>query len=134
MIRRPPRSTLFPYTTLFRSERRIARGRLLHTDDRGGSMTALVRGELIKATTTRTMLGYALTAIALSIIAVLVVTQTEDLVSVSQKEAALSGGPIVLLLFGIVGAAGEYRHRTAAPAALVSPGRGRFLTRSEERR
>src|SRR5258707_600562 len=25
MIRRPPRSTLFPYTTLFRSQRRIAR-------------------------------------------------------------------------------------------------------------
>src|SRR5258705_9008072 len=27
MIRRPPRSTLFPYTTLFRSARRAARGR-----------------------------------------------------------------------------------------------------------
>src|SRR3712207_9161303 len=27
MIRRPPRSTLFPYTTLFRSERRRDRGR-----------------------------------------------------------------------------------------------------------
>src|SRR2546430_8876217 len=26
MIRRPPRSTLFPYTTLFRSRRRPARG------------------------------------------------------------------------------------------------------------
>src|SRR5258708_39226038 len=26
MIRRPPRSTLFPYTTLFRSGRRLARG------------------------------------------------------------------------------------------------------------
>src|SRR3712207_7266524 len=28
MIRRPPRSTLFPYTTLFRSERLRERGRL----------------------------------------------------------------------------------------------------------
>src|SRR2546421_12602819 len=28
MIRRPPRSTLFPYTTLFRSPRRIAAGSL----------------------------------------------------------------------------------------------------------
>src|SRR3712207_7107093 len=27
MIRRPPRSTLFPYTTLFRSRRRVAPGR-----------------------------------------------------------------------------------------------------------
>src|SRR2546429_5364870 len=26
MIRRPPRSTLFPYTTLFRSEREVAAG------------------------------------------------------------------------------------------------------------
>src|SRR5256885_3348015 len=29
MIRRPPRSTLFPYTTLFRSQHRNERGRLL---------------------------------------------------------------------------------------------------------
>src|SRR5687767_15497143 len=29
MIRRPPRSTLFPYTTLFRSERDRARGRVM---------------------------------------------------------------------------------------------------------
>src|SRR3712207_7317110 len=28
MIRRPPRSTLFPYTTLFRSQRRVHPGRL----------------------------------------------------------------------------------------------------------
>src|SRR3712207_8189624 len=28
MIRRPPRSTLFPYTTLFRSLRLVTRGRL----------------------------------------------------------------------------------------------------------
>src|SRR2546427_12683075 len=30
MIRRPPRSTLFPYTTLFRSERRYRLGPRLH--------------------------------------------------------------------------------------------------------
>src|SRR4051794_41556928 len=34
MIRRPPRSTLFPYTTLFRSER-----------DRAGEVGGVVRGE-----------------------------------------------------------------------------------------
>src|SRR2546430_9574173 len=28
MIRRPPRSTLFPYTTLFRSQARLGRGQL----------------------------------------------------------------------------------------------------------
>src|SRR3712207_9470713 len=30
MIRRPPRSTLFPYTTLFRSDRAPARARRVH--------------------------------------------------------------------------------------------------------
>src|SRR5256885_9238816 len=36
MIRRPPRSTLFPYTTLFRSllEHRPHLGRLAHDDER----------------------------------------------------------------------------------------------------
>src|SRR2546430_10898258 len=33
MIRRPPRSTLFPYTTLFRSPNRTARIALLHYSD-----------------------------------------------------------------------------------------------------
>src|SRR2546421_4159604 len=42
MIRRPPRSTLFPYTTLFRS---LARGaQLLHLTDRRG-----VRAEAVAA-------------------------------------------------------------------------------------
>src|SRR3989442_8206118 len=34
MIRRPPRSTLFPYTTLFRSSSRICRNRCGHVDCR----------------------------------------------------------------------------------------------------
>src|SRR2546430_12500060 len=35
MIRRPPRSTLFPYTTLFRSEVYVSRARTLEDSDRG---------------------------------------------------------------------------------------------------
>src|SRR2546425_8775522 len=47
MIRRPPRSTLFPYTTLFRSHReqqvRVVR-HLLHADvDRAGDAPDLLR-------------------------------------------------------------------------------------------
>src|SRR2546429_5760263 len=40
MIRRPPRSTLFPYTTLFRSEAQINRANLngTVTDPSGGSV------------------------------------------------------------------------------------------------
>src|SRR5687767_15776240 len=40
MIRRPPRSTLFPYTTLFRSERHLMRGVDAHVD--GDDLAAVV--------------------------------------------------------------------------------------------
>src|SRR5256885_7321159 len=36
MIRRPPRSTLFPYTTLFRSLPRVGSGGTIHDEDGGG--------------------------------------------------------------------------------------------------
>src|SRR3712207_8163532 len=40
MIRRPPRSTLFPYTTLFRSARWLLRGdRAARQPPRGGHLT-----------------------------------------------------------------------------------------------
>src|SRR2546429_10031593 len=39
MIRRPPRSTLFPYTTLFRSERDLAAARDLQADPDAGIRT-----------------------------------------------------------------------------------------------
>src|SRR2546429_9300006 len=48
MIRRPPRSTLFPYTTLFRSirERCITTGRAApHAKPSASSRTSLVRSE-----------------------------------------------------------------------------------------
>jgi ABC-2 type transport system permease protein len=90
-------------------------------------MTALLRGELIKAVTTRTMFGYAALGVALSIANILILTLTDDLVTVSDKQGAIAGLPILLILFGIVGAAGEYRHRTAAPAALAAGGRRGML-------
>src|SRR3989441_2789231 len=44
MIRRPPRSTLFPYTTLFRSRRgsRRAHGNLLPGRGRGSSVSSII--------------------------------------------------------------------------------------------
>src|SRR3712207_7775672 len=41
MIRRPPRSTLFPYTTLFRSRRQVVAARRLVA----GAVAAQVRGD-----------------------------------------------------------------------------------------
>src|SRR3712207_7207413 len=43
MIRRPPRSTLFPYTTLFRSEREIE---ALEAEGRDSARLDALRGEL----------------------------------------------------------------------------------------
>src|SRR2546429_4248634 len=43
MIRRPPRSTLFPYTTLFRSTRRL--GRRAEARDCGGGPPGALRSE-----------------------------------------------------------------------------------------
>ena len=91
-------------------------------------MTALLRGELIKTVTTRTVFAYAALGAALAIANVLILTLTGDLATVEDKESAIAGLPMLLILFGLVGAAGEYRHRTAAPAALATGGRrGRLL-------
>jgi ABC-2 type transport system permease protein len=90
-------------------------------------MSAL-RGELIKTVTTRTVLGYAVVGVALALANVLIMTLSQDLVTVAEKREAIAGLPILLVLFAIVGGAGEYRHRTAAPAALMAGGdRGRLL-------
>src|SRR3712207_8872101 len=40
MIRRPPRSTLFPYTTLFRSERRLVAHLRRHAPEKRGHLGA----------------------------------------------------------------------------------------------
>jgi ABC-2 type transport system permease protein len=88
-------------------------------------MTALVRGELIKTTTTRTAAAYAVLALALAVASVLltILPASGELGTLAEKKEAIAGAPILMLLLALVGAAGEYRHRTAAPAALVS-GRG----------
>jgi ABC-2 type transport system permease protein len=91
-------------------------------------MTGLLRGELIKTVTTRTLFGYAALGLALAIANVLIMTLSKDLLTVADKQEAIAGLPMLLILFGLVGAAGEYRHRTAAPAALAAGGRrGRLL-------
>src|SRR5690242_21050599 len=52
MVRQPPRSTLFPYTTLFRSRRaRIGRGQIVEVrelapvHDHGAELVGVARGE-----------------------------------------------------------------------------------------
>jgi ABC-2 type transport system permease protein len=92
-------------------------------------MTGLIRGEIIKATTTRTILAYAALAVVLAIAQVLVtiLATSSDLTALASKKEAIAGLPLLLLLLGIVGAAGEYRHRTVAPAVLVTGRDGGFM-------
>jgi hypothetical protein len=92
-------------------------------------MLRLFRGELAKTFSTRTLYAFALGTVAFSLLnAVIVGAASGDLHRVTEKEEALSCLPILWLVWGVVGAAGEYRHRTAAPAALVArSGRGPLL-------
>ena len=93
-------------------------------------MIPLIRGEMIKVRTTRTALGFALTILALMLLWVLLSILTSDVELLSQKRDAINVAPLVLgiplLLFGVVGATGEYRHRTLAPAVLIAPDRLRL--------
>jgi ABC-2 type transport system permease protein len=92
-------------------------------------MTALVRGELIKVRTTRTALGFGVAAVLLVLAVVLITILAGDPTTAEEKRDALNVGgalSVPLLLFGIVGATGEFRHRTLAPAVLISPHRGRL--------
>src|SRR3954469_1312073 len=93
-------------------------------------MTRLLRGEMIKVRTTRTALGFGAAAVLLTLAATLISILANDLVDLSQKRDALNFGGgigIVLLLFGAVGATGEFRHRTLAPAVLIAPDRFRLV-------
>jgi hypothetical protein len=85
-------------------------------------MITLIRGELIKATTTRTIFAYGAMAVALAVAQVLVsiVPAWGAPMSLADKTESIAGLPLLVLLLGLVGAAGEYRHRTAAPATLVA--------------
>jgi hypothetical protein len=92
-------------------------------------MNRLIQGELIKVRTTRTALGFGAASVLLVLALVLISTLAGDPVTVQEKRDSLNVGGVLsvpLLIFGIVGATGEYRHRTIAPAVLIAPGRGRL--------
>ena len=92
-------------------------------------MIPLVRGEMIKVRTTRTALSFGIASVLLMLAVTLITILTSDPSNVQAKKDAINLGGVLcipLLLFGIVGATGEYRHRTLAPAVLIAPDRLRL--------
>lgn len=93
-------------------------------------MTGLVLGEALKLRTTRTAIGYAIVGGLLAVALVLAAILGGDPATADAKrESVAVGGTVALivLLFGVVGATGEVRHRTIAPALLAAPHRTRLL-------
>jgi ABC-2 type transport system permease protein len=92
-------------------------------------MSRVLRSELLKLRTTRTALGFAVIGVLLVLLFVLLGTLAGHPRTVVDKRQILSiGDPlaVVLLLFGVVGATAEYRHRTVAAGALIVPSRLRL--------
>jgi ABC-2 type transport system permease protein len=93
-------------------------------------MSRLLAGEMIKVRTTRTALGFGIAAILLTLANALITILAGDPTELTDKRSALNFGgaiSVVLLLFGAVGATGEFRHRTLAPAVLIAPDRFRLV-------
>ena len=100
-------------------------------------MSRLVRGELLKLRTTRTALGFTAAVVLLTLAVVLITILAGDPKTIADKRSAMAvGGGIsaLLLVFGVVGAGAEYRHRTLAPALLVAPGRALARRRDDRLR
>ena len=92
-------------------------------------MTRVLRSELLKLRTTRTAIGFAVAGVLLVVLFVLLGTLAGHPRTVADKAAIISiGDPlaVVILLFGVVGATAEYRHRTVAAGALIVPSRLRL--------
>jgi hypothetical protein len=93
-------------------------------------VTGLLAGELIKVRTTRTAIGFAGAALFLSVATVVIVILADDPETIRDKRNAIGfGGWIaaLMLVYGVVGATGEFRHRTLAPAVLMAPDRYRLV-------
>jgi len=84
-------------------------------------MTGIARGELGKTFSTRTLSAFALLSAGFGVLnAVIIGAASGDLDTLPEKQEAFTCLPVLLVVWGLVGVAGEYRHRTAAPAALAA--------------
>lgn len=91
-------------------------------------MSALLRAELLKLRTTRTFFALMGAALALSLLVVALVTLLQDEWLEEDVRATLTSDftSLFILMLGIVGMAGEWRHRTITGSILAAPDRVRF--------
>lgn len=100
-------------------------------------MTALVRTELEKLRTTRLVYGMLAGTLALAVLgvvaAVLSAGAVEEIAALETRQGirnvlgAASAGVFFVLVLGVLGMAGEFRHATATQVFLVTPRRGRVV-------
>jgi ABC-2 type transport system permease protein len=87
-----------------------------------------LRAELFKLRTTRTALGFLAAGVLLTLLFVLLGILAGNPTTIHDKRMSISISAlsVLLLLFGVVGATAEYRHRTTAAFALIVPSRLRL--------
>jgi ABC-2 type transport system permease protein len=99
-------------------------------------MKRLIRAELLKLRTTRDLLWTAVGAPLFVLASVALAIKSGSIpgdapldsgAGVRSVMAAASSGSLLVLLLGITGTAGEYRHGTAVTTFLVTPDRQRTL-------
>ena len=108
MIRRPPRSTLFPYTTLFRSQHKVVISRTLLTHPRILLLDEPTRGidvgakaEIFQIVNNLARQGYGI---------IFVSTELKEVIAVSDRILVMSKGKIT----------GEFTKEEATEEALVT--------------
>jgi ABC-type transport system involved in multi-copper enzyme maturation permease subunit len=93
-------------------------------------MTRALQAELIKLRTTRTFLALTGSALALSLlVTILVAVLSNDVTARDVRDlfGSIDTSGLFILLLGIIGMAGEWRHRTIASTVLTTPQRLRLL-------
>jgi len=92
-------------------------------------MKALLHAELLKLRTTRTFVTLVSATLALSLVVVgLTTILADDFTHSSVRETfTFDFSGLFILLLGVTGMAGEWRHRTITSSVLASPDRVRLL-------
>lgn len=90
----------------------------------------LIGAEMTKLRGTPSVWWLSALAMGAVLLGIVITLSTQDIESGAQVRALLSystASGVVIILLGLVWAAGEYRHRTIVPAVLITPRRTPFV-------